>query len=120
MAKIKAATLLEVIVAMVIIMIVFVIATGIYTNVVQSAPSIKQQQGRAMASGMIQQSISENDWQDKTVMLDSIVLQKVVAPYASYPGLVQITVVATERGREIARIKQIAETNKAVENEANE
>lgn len=106
-ATVKASTLLEVIVAMVIIMVVFLIATAIYTNVVSSSPSVKQQQGRAMAAGLIRQSMMEKDWADKTVELDSVVLQKVVEPYKEYADLLLITVVATERGKEIGRSSQV-------------
>ncbi|WP_214228797.1 hypothetical protein [Pedobacter sp. B4-66] len=105
--KVKASTLLEVIVAMVVIMVVFVIATGIYTNVIKSSPSIKQQQARALASGLIEQSKLEHDWAGKILLVDSITLQKEVVPYQDYSDLLLITVTAKERGREIGRVKQI-------------
>lgn len=112
--KVKASTLLEVIVAMVVIMVVFVIATGIYTNIIKSSPSIKQQQGRALASGLIEQSKLEHDWTEKSLLVDSIALQKEVVPYQDYSDLLLITVTAKERGREIGRVKQIV---KRVEDE---
>jgi len=105
--KVKASTLLEVIVAMVVIMVVFVIATGIYTNIIKSSPSIKQQQGRALALGVIEQSKLEHDWIGKTLLVDSISLQKDVVPYQAYSDLLLITVTAKERGREISAVKQI-------------
>lgn len=106
-SKVKASTLLEVIIAMVVIMIVFVIATGIYTNIIKSSPSIKQQQGRALALAIIQQSKLEHDWVEKSILVDSIILQKGVVPYLDYPDLLLITVTAKERGKEIGRVKQI-------------
>ncbi|TKC09084.1 PulJ/GspJ family protein [Pedobacter frigoris] len=114
-SQVKAATLLEVIVAMVIIMIVFVIATAIYTNVIGSSPSLKQQQGRAVAAAVIKQSIAEQNWKDETVMLDSIVLQKSVVQYKTYDDLVMVTVVASEHGKEIGRSRQVV---KKIEDEA--
>nr|WP_068893381.1 prepilin-type N-terminal cleavage/methylation domain-containing protein [Pedobacter panaciterrae] len=112
--KVKASTLLEVIVAMVIIMIVFVIATGIYTNVIKSSPSIKQQQARALASGIIQQSTLDRDWTESSVQVDSITLQKEVLPYEGYADLILIRVTAKEQGKEIGIAKQIV---KRVEDE---
>lgn len=105
--KVKASTLLEVIVAMVVIMVVFVIATGIYTNVIKSAPSIKQQQGRALALGIIAQSKLERDWTEKSILVDSVTLHKEVVPYQEYSDLLLIRVTAKERGREISQVKQI-------------
>jgi len=112
--KVKASTLLEVIVAMVIIMIVFVVATSIYTNVIKSSPSIKQQQARALAIGVIQQSKLDNDWTESSVQVDSMILQKEVLPYEEYADLILIRVTAKEQGKEIGTVKQIV---KRVENE---
>lgn len=106
-SKVKASTLLEVIIAMVVIMIIFVIATGIYTNIIKSSPSIKQQQGRALALGIVQQSKLEQDWVEKSILVDSITLQKEVVPYLDYQDLLLITVTAKEHGKEISRVKQI-------------
>lgn len=105
--KVNASTLLEVIVAMVIIMVVFVIATGIYTNVIKSSPSIKQQQARALAAGIIQQSKIDHDWTESQVQVDSITLQKEVLPYEGYVDLILIKVTAKEQGKEIGVVKQI-------------
>lgn len=106
-SQVKAATLLEVIVAMVIILVVFVIATAIYTNVIRSSPTVKQQQGRALAEQMIAAEVLAKNWEERTEMLDSIVLQKLVSPYPADPDLLVMTVVATERGREIARTRRV-------------
>jgi hypothetical protein len=105
--KVTASTLLEVIVAMVIIMIVFVIATGIYTNVVKSSASIEQQQARALAIGIIQQSKLDHDWTESSVQVDSITLQKEILPYEEYADLILIRVTAKEQGKEIGVVKQI-------------
>lgn len=112
--KVNASTLLEVIVAMVVIMIVFIIATGIYTNVIKSSPSVKQQQARALAIGVIQQSKLDHDWTESIAQVDSITLQKEVAPYGEYADLILIKVTAKEHGKEIGVVKQIV---KRVEDE---
>jgi Tfp pilus assembly protein PilE len=105
--QVKASTLLEVIIAMVIILVVFVIATGIYTNVIRSSPSVKAQQAKALAVSLIEESISEKDWTDKSIEKDSIRLNKTVIPYEGYADLLLITVTATEHGKTVGQSKQI-------------
>lgn len=107
LSTLKASTLLEVIVAMVIIMIVFVLATGIFAKVIGSSPSVKQQQVRSLSSGIIQESLAQRNWIDETVEIDSVVFQKTVLPYKSDPDLLEISVLAIERGKEIGKSRQI-------------
>jgi len=107
--KLKASTLLEVIVAMVVILIVFVLATGIYANVVRSSPSVKQQRVKAMISGVIDHSIATGDWKDEVIMVDSISLQKTAVPYQTYPDLLLLQVLAVEGGKEIGKMKRIVQ-----------
>ncbi|TDQ11568.1 type II secretion system protein [Pedobacter metabolipauper] len=106
-SQVRASTLIEVIVAMVIIMVVFVIGIGIYTDVIRYAPSIQQQQGKALASAIILESIDQNNWSDATTNAEQIVLQKRVVPYENFPGLLLITVTASAEGKEIVKEKRI-------------
>lgn len=105
--KLRASTLLEVIVAMVVILIVFVLGTGIYANVIRSSPSVKQQRIKALMSGLIQQSIDQGNWQDEVITVDSIAFQKTVAAYQNYADLLLVTVVAVEQGNEVGKAKRI-------------
>jgi len=97
--QLKASTLLEVIIAMVIIMIVFVLATGIYTNVVRSSPSVRSQQVRLMSENMILKSIEEQNWDNEWVEMDSLIFEKTVNAYENGPDLFVIEVKASEQGR---------------------
>lgn len=110
--KIKASTLLEVIVAMVVILIVFVLATGIYANVMRSAPSVKQQRVKALMSGLIEKSITESNWGDEEIMIDSISLIKKVLPYQDYADLKLLQVIAIEQDKEIGNVKRIVKIEK--------
>ena len=105
--KIKASTLLEVIVAMVVILIVFVLATGIYANVMRSSPSVKQQRVKAIISGLIAESIAAGNWKDEVIAIDSMAFQKTVTPYQAYPDLRLVQVVAIEQGKEISVVKRV-------------
>lgn len=104
---IKASTLVEVIVAMVVIMVVFVLALGIYTGVLRSSPSFRQQEMRVKTENVLEQSVMERNWEDEVLVSDSIELQKTVAPYEQDTSLLLITVKAVERGKEIGLSRKI-------------
>lgn len=110
--KVKASTLLEVIVAMVVILIVFVLATGIYANVMRSSPSVKQQRVKAIISGLMGESITKGNWKDEVINIDSIAFQKTVTPYQTYSDLVLMQVIAIEQGKEIEMVKRIIKVRK--------
>lgn len=104
---VKASTLLEVIIAMVIILIVFTLAIGIYNHVLGSTPSVRQQQVKTMTDGLILRSINEEDWTDQEIMQDSIVLKKTVLPYEKYTDLLLITVTAFQREQQVGESRRV-------------
>jgi len=105
--KLKASTLLEVIIAMVIILVIFSLAVGVYNNVLSASPSIKKQQAQAITEGMITRSINEENWNDEQTNQEGITLEKKVVPYASYPDLVVITITATTEGKVLNQSRQV-------------
>jgi Tfp pilus assembly protein PilV len=104
---VKASTLLEVIIAMVIILVIFTLAIGVYNNVLGASPSIKKQQAKAMSDECIARSINEENWNDEQITRDDIILEKKVLPYQSYNDLVVITVTAFQQDKELSRSRQI-------------
>lgn len=106
-SQVKASTLLEVIIAMVIILIVFSLAIGIYNNVLSATTPVKQLQVRAITEQMIRQSIDERNWNDEERVQDSISLKKTVLPYEKYPDLLLMTVTASEQGKQIGQSARI-------------
>lgn len=103
----EASTLVEVIVAMVVIMVVFVLALGIYTGVVRSSPSFRQQEFRVKTENVLEQSIMERNWEDEVLQSDSVELQKTVEAYEQDTSLLLIKVKAVERGKEIGFSRRI-------------
>lgn len=105
--RVKASTLLEVIIAMVIILVVFSLSMGIYTHVISSTPSVKQQQVKIAAGSFIQQSINAHNWSDEQLTQDSIEMVKTVLPYEKYTDLLQITVTVYEQEKPIHQSRRI-------------
>ncbi|PTT01385.1 hypothetical protein DBR11_07495 [Pedobacter sp. HMWF019] len=103
----RASTLLEVIVAMVVILAVFTLAIGIYTNVTRSSPSFRQQYLRKISEDVIKESINSKNWKDEELVVDSVILKKQIKALDGYTDLVVIEVSASEYGKEACKIKRI-------------
>lgn len=105
--KIKASTLLEVIIAMVIILVVFTLAIGVYNNVLRSSPSIKKEQVKALTDQVIEQSIKDEQWEDEDITIEGITIKKIVLPYETYKDLIVITATAFENGQQTGQSKRV-------------
>lgn len=105
--KLRASTLLEVVVAMVVILIVFVFAMGIYANIVSSSPSVKAQKYRSVISGLIQESIRKKNWEEETVLIDSVWFKKTVGLFPDYPDVLMISVTGTAHGKVVGKGSQL-------------
>ncbi|CAM4116856.1 hypothetical protein SAMN06265348_103273 [Pedobacter westerhofensis] len=106
-SSVKASTLLEVIVAMVIILVVFSLAMGIYNNVLGSTGSAKMEQISTAMEGVISKSINEQNWDDEESGQDSIQYKKTVTKYEDFTDLLLITVTATEHEQQVGKLRRI-------------
>lgn len=104
---VKASTLLEVIIAMIIILIVFSLAIGIYNHVLAYTPTVKYEQVKTICDGVISQSVNEENWGDEEMVQDSVILKKTVLPYEKYTDLVMITVKAYQQDKQIGESRSI-------------
>lgn len=106
--KVKASTLIEVIIAMVIILVVFALAMGIYNNVLRTTSAVKIEQLKALTDHKLQKSVVEGNWKDTDSLLqDSLLLQKKVLPYENAADLQMITVTAFEQGKQVGQSRRI-------------
>lgn len=105
--RLKAATLMEVIIAMVVILIVFALAMGIYANIVRSSPTLKVQQWRSTATALMEEYVNAKNWKEETVEIDSLTYQKKVESSTAYPELQQISISVTEHGTVIGTVKRL-------------
>lgn len=101
--QVKASTLIEVIVAMVIILVIFTLSLRIYNNVLISSPSVKKKQADALIAELIRQSVEEKNWKDEEITRDSLRFKKVVVDDEKYADLVTVTVTAFIHDRQISR-----------------
>ncbi|WP_146198828.1 hypothetical protein [Pararcticibacter amylolyticus] len=106
--KIEASTLVEVLIAMVIIVAVFGVAIGIYTNVTQSGYSVSTTQSQQQMRKIADESILNHDWEDQELMEDSIIYRKTVSAWPGYQDLVLIEVQALQNEKVLGKLRQVA------------
>lgn len=105
--KVPASTLLEVLVSMLIIMIVFSIAIGIYTRITSSQLSLSSRKAQQYMQRILAESKENKNWSDETLFADSISYKKTITDYPGYSDLLLISIQAEQNGKELAEMKEI-------------
>ncbi len=106
-SRLTASTLVEVLVAMVVVMIIFSLAMGIVLKVTTSAPSLFRQQANLNIQQILIDSEVSDQPEKEEIMIDSILYIKTVMPYGHYHDLQQIQVTAQKDGTTLARLIRI-------------
>lgn len=105
--KVNASTLMEVLIAMVIIMIVFSIAIAIYGRISNSGVSVNQAKAGEAIEAMIRQTVSNRNYKDEEFDRDGIHYTKTLNAYKEQDDLLQITISAEQNGKILAVHKQV-------------
>lgn len=112
--KLRGSTLIEVIISMLIIMVIFSIAMGIYARITGSGISSTDHHMQQQIKRIIDSEIETDHAGDNVIIIDSIIYRSATVPYSEYSDLFAIEVkaelngVVRASGREIFR-KRIAE-----------
>jgi len=106
-AKVSGSTLIEVVIATVIILAVFTVAIGIFTKVTQSGYSVSRTSARQQMETIIDQSIRDLDYVDEILEADSIDYEKSVVPYSGYDDLLLFQVEARQGATTIGKLQKV-------------
>ena len=101
--RIKSATLIEVVVSLVIIMIVFGIAMTIYINVLSSSSSERVIDIKLLLKELSDETITENRFFDEHIERDGLKIVKSVDEYNNIKGLVHLHFEVVDGGNFITR-----------------
>lgn len=88
--KIKGATLIESLIAMVIVMLCFGIATTVYVNVISSQNQFQQFKSEVLLKRIASETKDGYLFLDEKIIMDEIVVQKTIIQYGGMKHLVQI------------------------------
>lgn len=92
--KIKAATLIESLIAMVIVMLCFGIAITVYVNVISSGNQAQKLRSRLLLKKIAVETKQSRVFLDEKITLDEVVVQKKITPYNGMKNLVQMNLKA--------------------------
>ncbi|PRY48078.1 hypothetical protein B0I27_11612 [Arcticibacter pallidicorallinus] len=106
-AKVSGSTLIEVVIATVIILVVFTLAIGIFTKVTQSGYSVSRTLAHQQMESIIDQSIRNQDYEDEVLEADSINYEKIVVLYSGYDDLLLLQVEASQGTTKIGKLRKI-------------
>lgn len=115
--KCKASTLLESLVAMVLIMICFGIAMMIYVNVMSSDNNRQKLSAQLLLNQVALEGKQEKKYLDEKIEAGNMTIQKTVAPYKEADNLSLLTLTAFDKnGKMIAQHKELIPMPKDVFN----
>jgi Tfp pilus assembly protein PilE len=109
--KVKASTILEVLISMVIIVVVFGIAMMIYANVTQSSLSVKKIKAEAVLGEYLQNAEKSTGNATQSFTVDSLNIEQTIKSYNTEKHLVEIDLVAYD-----ANQQKVAELHKVIIN----
>ena len=115
MAKLKpsqvyASTLVEVVVAMVVILIVFTLATGIFSGVLHSAPNLRRTYINCIADSLLNNT-NMNLEQEDLVVEDSLLFIRKINRVEGYSDLFKVTIQINDHGKEAGELSRILKVN---------
>lgn len=106
--KLKASTLMESLVAMIVIMICFVIASMIYTNIINSTNNKLKLDASLLLKEIGIKAKEENNYLDEKFETENLVVQKSVTSYKNSGNLSLLTLIAFDKnGKKIAEQKEL-------------
>ncbi len=106
--KIKANTLPEVLIAIVIITCTSAIGMAIYMNIQENTQPFIKLKATELANKYLLQSKNENDLFDKTFKEEEFTIKKTITRSNNYPDCVQVNiVVSTQQEKKLCDLHQI-------------
>lgn len=113
--KLRASTLLEVVVSMVLIVVVFTIALTIYTNVLKLSLSIRKLKARAVLSEFALRADSGSSVSSQNFNQGELRVEQQVDAYKGNNGLQQVSLTAfDEEGMPLDSVKKIRPVTESV------
>ena len=110
--KVNGSSLIEVVVAMVIVVAVFSMGITIYSNVLKSSVSIKSVYAKSVLSQLLKQSSASAQLGNKTFTHEGLIIKKEVSIYNNQPSLKEVHLIALdEKQGKLAEIRKVVYAN---------
>lgn len=113
--KLAASTLVEVLIAMVVIMVVFTMAIGVFSNVLSGGVSLKKIQAQSQMEALVKELREQGFKGEKVLSIDSVDYE-LKSLESEIPGTLRLEIRASERGRPLGSIKCLLSSDGKGEN----
>lgn len=107
MAKLKAFTILESMVAIVIVMIVFSISSLVIVNVGSSGMTRKKQNAYALVKELRNKTILENRLIDESIEMNNLLIEKTILDYSQNNELKVLLIEAFDGKKKLFETKEL-------------
>ena len=106
--RVKASSLIETIVAMMIVMLVFFVAMSIYVNVLRNSISLSELSAAQQLQTLAQETIKNKSYFNETIDTETLTITKSCGNYGSYSELFLLNIEAQDKsGRIVATRKEL-------------
>ncbi|MEZ2337951.1 hypothetical protein AB6735_20045 [Mucilaginibacter sp. RCC_168] len=106
--RLSASSLMEAVIAMVIMVLVFGIAMMIYTNVTRLSLSVRKIRAQAILQEFLYQTAKKSSKDNQHIQVDEFEIEQKVSPFGPGTGLIQIELTAFgENHQQLAQLQQI-------------
>lgn len=106
--RLKASSLLEVMVSLVIIFTVFGLATGLYTNVMRSSYTLPESMAQSELAKLAAETKKKHTYLDENITIGIFQIEKTVKPYPNVPFALEMHLVARKpENKVVAERKEI-------------
>jgi Tfp pilus assembly protein PilV len=95
-SRVKGSSILEVVIAMVVIVAVFGIALMIFSNVMRSSLSVKKIRAQAIAQQLLLRTEAQRTFTDTAFLSGDLRFERSARPYTENNGLTEIRVTALD------------------------
>jgi type II secretory pathway pseudopilin PulG len=99
-SKLPASSILEVVIAMVLIVIVFGIAMTIFANVLRTTLSVKQLRAQAILQEIFSAGGTYQTFENRTFQSGDLTITETVSPYGGEKDLVSVKLEAFDQNKE--------------------
>jgi Tfp pilus assembly protein PilV len=104
--RVRASSLLEVIVSMVIIVVVFGLAMMMIANITRGSLSTEKIHAQAVLKSALINGEDQKEWISKTVIIDSVTVEQEVKPYTT--GLLEVRLTAYDmNNQKMAELRKV-------------
>ena len=108
--RLRASSLLEVIISMVIIVVVFGLAMMMTANITRGSLSTKKIHAQFILKSALMNGEGQKEWVSKTVLIDSVTVEQEVKPYNT--GLLEVHLTAYDTNNEkMAELRKVVIEN---------